>query len=516
MMPTACWSVFESGQTPPTSQRETVGSELIVEWRTKRIQLDPRIVSFSGEVKATFGPTTLYADELVLNYDTKEGHANGSVRLIDPDGTLQAKDLEFNWAEHTGRASDVEIETTGARIYVSKLEISPDQWLLYNGRATICNERDPKFWVTSSLTKLRPGHNGEARKLGIDLLGWKLGPIPFMTFSLDQRVTGLRLPAISFRRKVGLGMAWSSSFLLQDNLSVTATTANFPKLMPSYSALFTYSFLPADQSHGLIAPRSDLGERFADSYMDSVGVEAPYEEDAYVRQKKATLSAGTAWNLSTRGRALDLTSVSKSAEIVGEAGGVFGQLGGFVQVRPQSIRQDGGSPFKNRLALFTVANLGDIHLAPRIDLRFRADTASYIGSETYSWQRAQTAIVFQPTKQVRISGGYTHVWEHGQPQLPFDRLQASRSWDLRGDVQLGPLSISALFRYDSTTKRWYDHEYSVSLIAGCFEPYVIVRQTPSDLNFGVRFRIDALLGKLQQRKYQRSPAKGDGGMSHEP
>ncbi len=497
--------------------RESIADEITVEWRSKRIQLDPRIVSFEGGIKATFGPTILYADSLVLNYETKEGKAMGTVRLVDPDGTMEASNLEFNWVERTGHADDAQVETVGAMLHVRRLEISPQQWLLYDAKATICKEENPKFWFRSSLTTIRPGRNGRAKNLSLELYGAKLPKIPVVSFSLDKRVTGLRLPAVSFRKGVGLGIAWSSSFLLQERLSLTAQNATFPGLSPSYGAMLTYNFLPPEKAFGLVAPRNELGERFADSYMDNIQAVSPAEEDAYLREQRQTFSAATNWNQATKGRFVDSTNVSKAFELIGELGGALGPIGGVTQIRAQSIRPSSREPFSQRGIVQGSANLVSFRVGPGLSFRLRADGSSFWGDSTYGWIRGQGSLVAEINPKLRIAVGYSQVLESGTPQFSFDRLSARRSYDLRGDVKLGPLTLSALFRYDLSSRKWYDRQYSISLIAGCFEPYLVVKQNPSETNFGVKFRIDAILGRLQRRNVTRTskaPAETPSKMDH--
>jgi len=499
--------IGKSGKdVPQVTQSQPTPDSLKVKWQTQRSQIAEGIVTFEGSVEAEFGPTVLYADKLTLNYKTQEGSATGNVRLVDPEGSMRADFLEFNWRERTGKASDVVVETPGVRASVSRVEIAPNRWLLYDARATICRDEKARFWVFAKETSLRPGRNGVAKRVGMDLFGWKIGTIPSIGFSLDRRVTGFRLPAVSFRRGVGLGIAWSSSLLLREQLSLTAAYATFPQLLPAYGLILTYNFLQAEKARGLVSPRSDLTEWFGDSYMDNVTVVSPEEEDDYLRQSKRTLSAASVWNQATRGRKEDSDGVSKSVELIGEMGGAIGPAGGFAQVRGQAIRPNSADPFKSRAVLTGSANLGSIALTPWLDVRMRGDVVGFLGDSTYGWLRSQTALLARPSKGFRLAAAYSHGWQAGTPQFRFDELLRQRSLDVRADAKLGPLTLSALFRYDMDLKNWYDRQYAVSLIAGCFEPYVVLRQNPNDVRFGVRFRLDALLGKLQQRDLKRSPA----------
>lgn len=490
---------------------ERVDDTLIVEWKTKRVDLQRKVAIFEGGIKATYGPTVLTAERLEVDMENKRGRADGDVRVVDPEGELRGSNLRFNWKDRTGEAEDVFVQVGAMKLRVARIIIEPDKWTLEQVAATPSRTRPPEFTLGSKKVVLRTGRSGRAENPSIDILGKRILQIPTtLGFSLDRRVTGFRFPAISFRRGAGFGLAWNSSVLLNDQTSFAVTSNVFPTSLPTYAAEVAWSQIPPTKSTGLISPRTELGERFGDSYLDTIATEAPSVEDDYLRDPRRTFAAGTYWNQSTRGRVVDSSSVSKRYELSSEIGGSFGPIGGFVQIRYQSIRPVGGAPFVDRLALTGSANLGSLRLAPGLDFRLRADFAGFTtGSDSFGWARGMAGLVYHPIAQLRLAGGYVLGGQSGEPEFAFDRLYSERGWHVRADIDLGSIRAGFLGKYDSRQGRWYDHEYGFSFAAGSFEPYILWRQFPGDVRIGFRIRGTDVFKKLQRRTIERArPAKG--------
>ncbi|HRF59213.1 MAG TPA: hypothetical protein PLH94_04780 [Fimbriimonadaceae bacterium] len=491
-------------------QVERVDEVLLVEWRSKKVDLANRTATFGGGIKATYGPTTLYADSLFVDSANRQGRAEGNVRLIDPDGTLEGSNLSFDWGKRTGSAENVAIEIDRIQILVKRLEIEPGRWTLIDAYGTPSLQKPREVAIRSRRIVLQPGRRGYAEHPTLEMFGRRILQYPARaTFSLDRRVSGFRLPAISFRRGNGFGMAWNSSTLLGDQASLSAILGAFPGALPSYGLEFAWSGVEPTKATGLIAPRTDLGERFGESYLDSIAVPSVETEDEYLRNERRTLSAGSYWNQGTRGRIVDPSAISKRWEIAGEIGGPIGRGGGYVQVRGQSLRPGNADPFRERAVLYGSWTTGEFDFTNNLSARLRVDGAGYVGSgDSYTWLRTLTGVSYRPNPTVKVSAGYVQGFESGTPMFAFDPLFSTHAWHLRADFNFGNIQASVLGKYDVNRREWYDKEYGFSFIAGSFEPFVIWRQFPNDVRFGARLRIDALLGRLQKRKQERdTPSK---------
>src|SRR5688572_13541510 len=125
----------------PVVQR--IDETLTVEARSVKANLPEQTVTYADGVKAIYGVTTVRADRLViylasneleapvlavlgtanlvpgmhvpteeieLNLATRRGVASGNVLLTDPDGTVRAERLEFNWMLGTGIGEKIEAD----------------------------------------------------------------------------------------------------------------------------------------------------------------------------------------------------------------------------------------------------------------------------------------------------------------------------------------------------------------------------------------------------------------------
>lgn len=484
-----------------------VDDELSVEWEYQHLAADGRVATYRGNVKATYGPTTLFADELVLELDAKRGHATGNVRLEDPDGRLAADAFRFDWGERTGSAENVTVHAANVMIRAGSIEVRPDRWRVTDAYITPCaGERVPFLGVFSREVVLRSGRGGRARAPDLEIFGRRVLRIPVESFSLDRRVTGFRFPGVSFRRGQGIGLTWASSFLLDDRTAFSGTFAKFEG-KPSYGAQVSWSSVAPTRSSGLVAPRTELAERFGEGYFDVVAVDEPEDEVGYLGAERSSVSAGSTWNQSTAGRPVDSADVTKRLELALEQGGEVAGIVGFVQVRAQEVRETSSTPFVRRVLALASASTRPIALGPNLSARLRVDAYATRGGRPFGWVRAMPSLLYDFGRGWRAGVAYGWGHEFGDPDFGYDGLLSKRGLHMRLDGDLGFVKASLLLKHDRELGGVYDREYSLRFPIGCVEPFVVVRTRPSDTRFGVRIDIDRLLSRLQQRELKRQPSR---------
>jgi hypothetical protein len=173
------------------------------------------------------------------------------------------------------------------------------------------------------------------------------------------------------------------------------------------------------------------------------------------------------------------------------------------QVRAHNIEQVGGRSV-NRLVSQSSVGIKPVDLAPKLQGHVRLDTMGFVNQESlFGWGRLQVGATYQPIPQLRVGAAVLVGGEAGNPAFEIDRLYSKNGIHLRGDLDLGPTKISVLGKYDFGQKRWYDHEYSISQVVGCLQPYFVWRQFPRDSRFGVQLRLDRFLELLQRRDFRR-------------
>lgn len=501
---------FVSLQVPPVPSLEAklaekqVDDQLTVSYQFAEHDVATGLSVFRGNVTARFGFTVVECEELHINTLTRTGRVVGRATLTDPEGWMVGDDLEFDWGARTGSARQAEIKIGNVRMKVSHIDIAPGVWNLSDARATISQNKNPEFWLTSEHVTIYPGRRGIARKAGLEVFGLGLGPIPSTSFNLDPRVTGFKWPGIAERRGRGFGVTWDSSIALDDQTGLTGFASSFPRQAPEYGLSITRSWVDPERSLVPLRASSDLGERFSEGWFENIGQASPGREKERIRGERRELSLGTYWNQRTVGRVEDSFDVSKPLELAGAWGGSVGDWGGFVDLRAQGIRPTAGAPTTNRLGYQATVVSPDWMITPDLRATLRLDTAGFWSQNGhFGFARGQASLLAQPLDGVTVGVAYGHASEFGQPDFAFDRLHARRTFHARADYVVGPTTLRYLVRYDADQGRWFDHQYEFAWVAGSFEPFIVGRRFPSDFRIGIRFRLGNFQERVQQRTARR-------------
>ncbi len=480
---------------------------LVTSWKSQTIDAVNQVVTYKGDVKAQFGPTQLSCDELTVDYAKKTGSAVGNLRLVDPEGTLEADSLDFTFGGRgiTGNAKNVKLKVEGMSLELDDIDIKPGLWTLFGVKATPSKTHPPEFAFTARKLVLVPGKSGRASHLSASAFGVKLGTVPYLTFSLDKRVTGFKIPALAFKRGQGFGIAWQSTFLLSERTSFTSKFATLPKGLPIWTFEIASTSLPPEKQSGKLSPRTDLGDRFANSYTDNVLVTKPDKEAAELRGRRNLWSIGSYWNLETKGRKQDFNNISKPLEIAYELGGPVGDRGGWLsQFRAQTVRESNRASDLSRLELVTILHSGWKPISANLSIMARLDSHSFLfkGGD-FTTSRITSGLLWKPEKRLTLLGGVATTFNSGKALFAFDDSYHSQFAYGRADVALGSINLSSLIKYDFDRREIADVEYGFSFAAGAFEPYFNYRQVPRELQFGFRLRMGSFFERLSERNITR-------------
>ncbi len=439
--------------------------------------------------------------------DAGKGVAEGGVNLTDPEGSLIADFLEFDWRLKTGKATRATMVMGNVRMWADLVNITPGLWTLTNARGTLSRRERPEFELTAASVTIQPGKSGVARKVYLKIFGAKLGPIPTYSFNLDQRLNPFKIPEIDYDKDKGLGVSWGSSFLIARNAVVTSSASSFPNRLPSYGISLGYSPLAVDSVRRPIALPSDLSEYVSDGWFNSIGVKDPEAGARTFDERRVIYGVGSSWNLATSARPVDSETVSKAVDIVGQVGGPLGGLGSLTTVRLQHIRPSTTEPFVSRLSFLQTLVAPEMSLFPKVGLQLRSDsflTLSQNGG--YGWLRGEVGAIFRPIEGVTIGSALSGTATFGRSDFVFDAPPFLNVFHFRADYRRGPYTLRYMTKFDLTSRRWYDREYEIALVAQGFEPFIQYRQFPSDYRIGIRFRLDNFAERLTQRNFRRESA----------
>lgn len=464
---------------------------------------DQRRFVFDDGVEATCGPSKLTADHLIVQIgDRKSLKASGKVRLIDPDISMEASNLTLDWDDDSrnGHAERAIIEIAGVHLSAATIDLHPTEWVLNDVDGSSCNHHPQLYSLHARRLVVHPGIDGVAEGAAISMFGRKLGTIPRRKFNLQTKTQGINIPLVGYRKDVGYGITWSNGYLVDPVTNVSFDAAAFPGLRPGVSAMWTRSLLPAGSSKTLIAPQSDLKERFGYAYSESVENGDPHSEVDFLHQRRHSISIGASVNESAVA-SLNNTPFTKLGDLAHEFGGPIGTGGFLVTSRLQFIKESDNAT-QTRGIVRTAFTPGYYPLSKNVSLTSRIETGTFIGTTTYGWTIANLGLVYESHRNWNFMvNGFTSK-DYGTPLFDVDQLYAKYGFDMRLDFKFGGTAISLLDKWDRDQGK-FDLEFAVSQVSGCVEPFLMYRRFPRDYRIGVRLRMDGLYDVFGRRSLKR-------------
>ncbi|MFQ3587246.1 MAG: hypothetical protein SNJ74_03175 [Fimbriimonadaceae bacterium] len=486
--------------------------QIRVEWRRFEATANPNVFRFSERPIALYGVTTVEADTitLVVDGETRRGVAEGRVRLVDPEGTIEADRIEFSWPDGRGSAINAVVRIDGLEVRADRLTMGRDNrdrplWILEGVAALPGNERPPLFSVKAARMEVRPGQVGWARQPELSLGGMRLFRLPSYRVNLNPASPGLPLPSVAYRGGAGVGLGWQAGFLVGPQLLLDGSVATFPERRTSTTFALTRSLLPAGTDAEVLTPASELSEPFRDGFLENVKTRSLGQEQETLRRPRASVSLGSSWNRSARGLTVG-GRISKPWDLAVEVGGEAAGFGWRAQTRIHRIGEVGGV-YQTRSVvsgslIFPMQSIG-----PRLDTVVRLDGRHFANDgPDLTWARATVGAVWRPIPELRLGGGRFFSQTIGSSPYSFDSLEFEGGWLLRADIIGGSTRFSFLTKTDDRTRRFVTREYSLRQVVGPLEPFVVWRERERDLSFGIELRtIDAIEG-VRNRLRKRAEA----------
>lgn len=503
-------------EPPVVQERQTtqVDQELVVTANRTNIKFNPRVMIFEGEVVATYGLSTITTDRLVLYLDpTKQrGLAEGTTKLTDPEGQVEAKRIEFQWKldARSAKASFVKVSIAGIVLQADAAELQGEKWRFTGVLAQPCAENDTLTFRMRSL-EVEPGKQAISRGVTLRAGGKSIATLPRYVVSLDRRTEGLQWPQLGYRNGSGVGVTWKSGIDLGSETFFDGSFSSFPGRRASGDATFTKSFVDPERSRAIVTPRSELSESYGNAFMSSIKVKTPEQEREFVRAPRLSVSVGSSWNQGRFGTAGG--QFNKPWEVILEASDDVRGWGVYGQARFQRVGTAGGA-YQERPVLLGVISAPPTRLSRTTTLDLRADLRGMANEERdYGWIRGSATVSTLLSEAARLSFGYGEAVDSGLAAYSFDLPDAKRVYSGRVDLAFGPTKFGALLRWNADDRRTFGREIFVSQVAGCFEPFVVWQERTNRWSFGFTYRPAKELDRLKDRtlrrtKGNRAPEKG--------
>jgi hypothetical protein len=478
-------------------------SGLTVRYRVGDFDVATDTWTFREGVVATFDLTTLHSNVLTVHAapGQEQAEATGAVELDDPAGFVTADAMTFTWlaADRHATARKAMIHIANVMIEASRAELTPAQWDLYDVYASNCRENPPLFAIHTSHLRVYPGKRGVIRNPTLEVLGYRIITLPDQTFNLNSKTQGFQYPSLSYHQGQGVGLSAKEGYLLTPTTNVAATYGAIHGSLPSYGAVITNSLVPDAKDNGIITPASDFSERFRYGYLENIDTLTPGQEARYIAASRNSVSLSSAWNSFVVDRP-DPIAYTKPVEGIYEYGGQAEGVGYIGQARFQQIQQY-RQEFHDRVVLVGTLALKPHHITPNLETMVRLETEHYVGND-FGWVRGLAGLAYSPFRQLTVAGGAFASASYGDPLYPIDELYAKDGGMVRSDLNLGATRIGYLLKWD-THLGWFDREYEITQVAGCLEPFLLVREFPRAYDLGIRFRLDPFYDVLRHRSFQR-------------
>lgn len=485
---------------------------LVVSSDSVKTNIADETTEFTGTVVATYGPTTVKANHAKAWNRENRAVLDGAVQVDDPEGQLTASRFEFLWEARSGTGENVRARIDGIEIRAKSVHIQPGRWEFLDVVAGDPTSGHAVYDLRSPRIVIRPGIDAVISQPKVDLLGRSFGRLPSQRLSLVRGAPGLQLPSIGYRRGRDFGVSWQYGRLVDARTFVDGSFSSYQRARPAYAASIYRSVLRASDATAHFVVPSEFDEKFAFSWFENSNVRNPADEPTFLNRPRATVGLGSDWNHVAFTRWGD-EQINKPFEAEFQGGGHLGQFGYVGEARLQSIGL-AGEELHRRLILSGSVGPSLLKIAPRLGADFRIDGFDFEqGSSRYRWIHGQFGLVYRPQPFMTVGLAYIATAQSGTALFLTDRPDATSALHARAEVTIGPRRFGMLGKYDVRQGKWFDREYSFAQKMGNFELYVVKRQFPDSLRFGITVRLDRILDALSRRNVQRplgNPADGLG------
>lgn len=165
----------------------------------QRLQVDSVAgISLQGDVEIYTGSTDLYADK--VQYQPQQGRytLEGGVRFISPQLQVESESASYDEQQQHGtfEAARFTLPRQQARGAASHITQTPEQTALQGVRYTTCPDSPPAWELVAPELQLDSANNrGEVRHLNFQIYGVPVLYLPWLSFPLQGRASGLLPPS---------------------------------------------------------------------------------------------------------------------------------------------------------------------------------------------------------------------------------------------------------------------------------------------------------------------------------
>ena len=194
-------SLYAKESKGDSSGQEAAGP-LVVNGDTVEYSTDSKVFSASGNVVVIYKGIKLYCQKLSLNSATKEGEAEGKVRLEEESGVIEGDKIKYNFETKKGTIFDAQFRANPFFGRAEKEEkVSDSEFIAYRGYMTTCSYDNPHYRMKSRKMDFFPGDKVQIK----DSLFY-LGKVPLLY--LPQYTRSFKDPFMQVQLVPGNSKDW--------------------------------------------------------------------------------------------------------------------------------------------------------------------------------------------------------------------------------------------------------------------------------------------------------------------
>ena len=238
--PASAQQAFRYNQLPPrppkqpASQRTNDGQMLVQATEVNYDYNNSRVAAV-GSVQIYYNGSTLEADKVIYDQKTKRLHAEGNVRLTDPDGKItHANLLDLSDDYRDGFVDSLRLETADqTRMAATRADRSGGEVTIFqNGVYTACaackdNPKKPPLWQVKGARII---HNQTEKMMyfedaRLEFFGQPIAYLPFFSTPdpTVKRKSGFLIPNYMSSNRYGVGIEVPYYFALAPDYDATVT-----------------------------------------------------------------------------------------------------------------------------------------------------------------------------------------------------------------------------------------------------------------------------------------------------
>lgn len=151
-----------------TKSDESKVEAIVVNGDVVEYSTDSREVSAVGNVSVEYKGTKLTCDKIRVNTLTKNGHAEGNVRLEDKKGVIEGSRMDYNFQDKKGLIIDSYFRSNPFFGRADKADkVSDMQFIAKGGYVGTCNYDNPHYRMKSKRMNVFPGEKIEIKDASV-------------------------------------------------------------------------------------------------------------------------------------------------------------------------------------------------------------------------------------------------------------------------------------------------------------------------------------------------------------